>query len=321
MLSALGRATARLPTRRAAGPVAWLRTSTPLSTPPPEAAAVDSGPTDAEVMAALLDKRLPHHQLEAHLGDATRAARLRRTYMEASSAAAGKGIAFDGLPLDTIVPETFYESVVGTNCENVVGFVPLPVGVVGPLLLDGREVTIPLATTEGALVASTNRGARAITASGGAHSVLMADAMTRAPLLACADLRQAAAVKAYCESEEGAAQLRTTFSHTTRFGKLLDVRVAVRPRNRRLQPPCDRRVTVVQPPAQPPAQPPPTAGQPSPNPPPPMTALHVIAICPGRRSDGVPPLPLLHGGRDGDEHGGQGREHRHGRHRPALRGQ
>ena len=61
----------------------------------------------------------------------------------------------------------------------------------------------------------------------------MADAMTRAPLLACADLRPAAAVKAYCESEEGAAQLRTTFSDTTRFGKLLDVRVAVRPRNRR----------------------------------------------------------------------------------------
>ena len=41
----------------------------------------------------------------------------------------------------------FYQSVVGRNCENVVGFVPLPVGVVGPLMLDGEKYTVPLATT------------------------------------------------------------------------------------------------------------------------------------------------------------------------------
>ncbi len=185
--------------------------------------------SDAEVISSLLEGKYPHHRLESELGDAARAAGLRRAYLEASTAAKGAPISFGSLPLEaaSFDSEGFYESVVGTNCENVVGFVPLPVGVVGPLLLDGKSLTVPLATTEGALVASTNRGARAITASGGASSVLMADSMTRAPLVAAADLRQAAAIKAFAESEEGLAELRTIFSQTTKFGALQGIKVAV----------------------------------------------------------------------------------------------
>lgn len=41
-----------------------------------------------------------------------------------------------------------YERIFGANCEIVCGYVPIPVGVVGPLLLNGEEVYVPMATTE-----------------------------------------------------------------------------------------------------------------------------------------------------------------------------
>ena len=66
--------------------------------------------------------------------------------------------------LQPVLPFTdvSFSQVVGACCENVIGYMPLPVGVAGPLLLDGQNYYVPMATTEGCLVASTNRGSRAL---------------------------------------------------------------------------------------------------------------------------------------------------------------
>lgn len=65
--------------------------------------------------------------------------------------------------------------VMGACCENVIGYMPVPVGVAGPLLLDGKQFQVPLATTEGCLVASTNRGCRAIAVSDSLNSLILED--------------------------------------------------------------------------------------------------------------------------------------------------
>lgn len=61
------------------------------------------------------------------------------------------------------------ESVASTrNCENMIGAAQIPMGIAGPLRIGSKKYYLPLATSEGALVASISRGCKAITGSGGA---------------------------------------------------------------------------------------------------------------------------------------------------------
>lgn len=81
------------------------------------------------------------------------------------------------------------------NCQNIIGEVSVPLAVAGPVHVHARtekvvldqEVLIPLATTEGALVPSIQRGCKAISQSGGARVLVEQKGMTRAPVFRCKD--------------------------------------------------------------------------------------------------------------------------------------
>ena len=81
------------------------------------------------------------------------------------------------------------------NVEHFTGTVQIPMGIAGPLQVDGEhaqgEFLIPLATTEGALVASYNRGIKALNLSGGVKTTIIGDAMQRAPVFVFDDARGA----------------------------------------------------------------------------------------------------------------------------------
>eukprot|EP00019_Armaparvus_languidus_P006051 CAMPEP_0168589320 /NCGR_PEP_ID=MMETSP0420-20121227/5950_1 /TAXON_ID=498008 /ORGANISM="Pessonella sp." /LENGTH=659 /DNA_ID=CAMNT_0008624861 /DNA_START=162 /DNA_END=2141 /DNA_ORIENTATION=- len=168
---------------------------------------------DAALVELIRAGSLPPHSLEAVLGDNLRAVRVRRESL-------GVGAALEQLPFE----HYDYEQVVGACAENVLGYVPVPVGVAGPVLMDGRMVHIPMATTEGCLIASTHRGCKAITESGGATSVLLRDGMTRAPAVRLPSAARAGAMVHWLQQAENIATLRAAFESTTRFGKLLDVK-------------------------------------------------------------------------------------------------
>ena len=118
--------------------------------------------------------------------------------------------------------EKFYPSIHGSNCENVVGFVPLPLGFVGPVPVGKQSFWVPLATTEGALVASTNRGAAALRASGSTvEAHVTHDGMTRAPVVRFRTFRRAIAFKKWFDANF--TRIAQLFSETTRYGKLISV--------------------------------------------------------------------------------------------------
>ena len=111
------------------------------------------------------------------------------------------------------------------NIENSIGVLQLPMGIAGPLKINGqycnREVFIPLATSEGALVASINRGCSAITAAGGANARVIGDKMTRAPVIKTDSIVEAVKVKEWFETNFD--ELKEIAESTTSHGKLIKI--------------------------------------------------------------------------------------------------
>nr|WKU83425.1 3-hydroxy-3-methylglutaryl-coenzyme A reductase [Panax vietnamensis] len=177
---------------------------------------------DEEIINAVVAGTTPSYSLESKLGDCLKAAAIRR---EALQRITGKSLA--GLPLDGFD----YESILGQCCEMPVGYVQIPVGIAGPLLLNETEYSVPMATTEGCLVASANRGCKAIYASGGATSVLLRDGMTRAPVVRFGSAKRAAELKFFLEDPMNFETLALVFNKSSRFGRLQGIKCAIAGKN------------------------------------------------------------------------------------------
>jgi len=194
---------------------------------------------DEEIANLVLNNKVKDHELEKRL-DPFRAVTVRRIAFNQKIASVlsdntkkqnninNTANVLDKLPS---TPSLDYSRVYGANCEIVVGYVPLPVGLVGPLTINDETVYIPMATTEGCLVASSNRGAKAITQGSGAKARIVRDGITRAPCIRMKSAMEAADLKLWCEEPSNFLILKQAFESTTNFGKLKECNPTVAGKN------------------------------------------------------------------------------------------
>ena len=127
-----------------------------------------------------------------------------------------------GASLSTVARSVIPPEALPGNIENAIGAAQVPIGLAGPLRVRGEhcdeEVVVPLATTEGTLVASYSRGMRIVTEGGGVKTTVVERYMQRAPVFHCEDARAARDLGVWLgEHEEG---LRAAAEATTSVGKL-----------------------------------------------------------------------------------------------------
>ena len=111
------------------------------------------------------------------------------------------------------------------NIENFTGVAQVPIGVAGPMLVDGEhaqgEFYVPLATAEGTLVASYNRGMRLLREAGGVKATVLDDRMQRAPAFLFESAREARAFSDWLSGHFD--EVKAAAEATTRSGKLQDI--------------------------------------------------------------------------------------------------
>lgn len=157
-------------------------------------------------------KKLPRSQENDYTREMADA---RRTVVEAET----------GALLRHVGSYSFDPSVLPGNIESFVGAAQIPIGIAGPLLVDGEhaqgEFYVPLATTEGTLVASYSRGMRLTREAGGVRCTVIDDAMQRAPLFAFTDARKARDFGRMVEARF--EEIKAKAEETTSVGRLRNI--------------------------------------------------------------------------------------------------
>lgn len=170
---------------------------------------------DEEIIRQLLNKEMKLYEVEKHVSS-SEATEIRREFIEQYSQTSLPHMGNYSLDM---------EAAGKRNIENSIGIVQIPVGIAGPLKVNGeyckRDVMIPLATSEGALVASINRGSSTITSSGGVNVRVISDVMTRAPVIKTESSIEALSIKKWFE--DNFQRLKEIAESTTSHGKLLKI--------------------------------------------------------------------------------------------------
>jgi hydroxymethylglutaryl-CoA reductase (NADPH) len=143
------------------------------------------------------------------------AAEMRREFLRERTAA----------ELEHVGRFSFDPDVLPGNIEQFIGVSQVPIGVAGPLLVHGEEAEgefyVPLATAEGTLVASYNRGMKLLYAAGGVKTTVVDDRMQRAPCFIFESAREARAFGDWLEDHF--EEIKAVAESTTRSGRLLDI--------------------------------------------------------------------------------------------------
>jgi hydroxymethylglutaryl-CoA reductase (NADPH) len=140
---------------------------------------------------------------------------LRRTFIQEKT----------GAKLDAVASYTIDAEVTRGNIENFIGAIQVPVGVAGPITINGEhakgEFYVPLATTEGTLVASYSRGMRVISECGGVKTTVAKHSMQRAPVFIFEDALQAREFGGWLR--DNFEDIKKRAESTTSTGKLIEI--------------------------------------------------------------------------------------------------
>lgn len=132
---------------------------------------------------------------------------------------------FSGTSMESISKYCFSSEAASKNVENMIGSTQIPLGFAGPVTINGDHAAgrflVPLATTEGALIASISRGMSVTEESGGIRAKVFWDAMTRAPIFRVRDLAHSAEVMDWITDNMGL--INEAVGRTTSHGKLIDI--------------------------------------------------------------------------------------------------
>lgn len=134
-----------------------------------------------------------------------------------------------GHTLDTVAQAAFAPEEVRSNIENLVGATHVPLGVAGPIQVNGTHAQgsyyVPFATTEGTLVSTYQYGMRAITEAGGANAQVLADSLDITPCFILASLDEAISFTRWLHDH--LSELREIAATTTAHGRLLELHTHV----------------------------------------------------------------------------------------------